>query len=161
MPTRSDTTQTSCQSRNLLKQKGLSGKPSGAGWGRSLADAGLCGQGPEHLHPQALSLHQPNDFSRYKTVPEAVYFLLDTHKQSLMISMAYCYFYILSFFKHKEKSSKQPTKCDERIHFRQIFAAWDVSVWRPGIISCHPPGESSTNSPGQHLFLKYSLLLYS
>lgn len=95
MPTYSDTKQIPRQSHNTFKQKELARKPFAASWGCSLADTGLCVQGPEPLHPQALSLQQDNYFSRYKMVPEAVYFLLDTHKQSLMTSMAYDYFYIL------------------------------------------------------------------
>lgn len=98
MPMRSATKQTSCQSHNLSKQKGLAGKPFKAGQGCFLANVGLCGQRPETLHTQELPLCQPNNFSRYKMGPEAKYFCLNTHKQSLMISMAYCYFNTLSVF---------------------------------------------------------------
>lgn len=98
MPASSDTKQASCQSNDLFKHKGLAGKPFGAGQCYLLANAGPCGQGPEPLLVQELSLHHPNVFSRYKMVPEAIHFLLDTYKQSLMVSVAYCYFYILFIF---------------------------------------------------------------
>lgn len=87
MPMCTDTKQISF----LFKQNRLAGKPVGT-------DGAICysmlGTAAKDLNPfiPKLIIQQSNDFSRYKTVPEAIYLLLDTHKQSLMISMAYCYF---------------------------------------------------------------------
>lgn len=97
MPMCTDTKQISFQRHHLFKQNTLVGKPVGTDGAIHYPMLGTVAKDLNPFIPK-LIIQKSNDFSRYKMVPEAIYLLLDTHMQSLMISMAYCYFYILFIF---------------------------------------------------------------
>lgn len=97
MPVCTDTKQISFQRHSLFEQNMLAGKSVETDGAIHYPMLGTVAKDLNHFIPK-LIIQQSNDFSRYKMVPEAIYLLLDTHKQSLMISMAYCYFYILFIF---------------------------------------------------------------
>lgn len=92
-----DTKQISFQRHSLFEQNTLAGKPVGTDVAIRYLMLGTVAKDLNPFIPK-LIIQQSNDFSRYKMVPEVIYLLLDIHKQSLMISMAYCYFYILFIF---------------------------------------------------------------
>lgn len=95
MPVCTDTKQISFQRHSLFKQNILAGRTVGTD---GAIRCPMLGTAAKDLNPfiPKLIIQQSNDFSRHKMVPEAIYLLLDTHKKSLMISMAY--FYILFIF---------------------------------------------------------------
>lgn len=129
--------------------------PFGAGQCCLLASAGLCGQGLEPLLLQELSHHHPNVVSRYKMVPEAIHFLLDTYKQSLMVSMAYCYFYILFIFQAWGEVIQVANKLWWKDQFQTDFCSVRSICMKTWHYILPSPEESSANAPGQHLFLKH------